>query len=65
MFAICYALETLEGFENWNPSSMKNLCGMFQHCTSLEKITFGPYFDFDGIGNCPSGYKFSMVWPPM
>jgi len=29
-------------------------------CTGLEKITFGPNFDFDGIGNCPNDYKFSM-----
>ena len=29
-------------------------------CTKLEKITFGPYFDYDGIGNCPASYKFSM-----
>ncbi len=48
------AYGTYAGVENW--VFLRFLNG----CTSLEKITFGPYFDFDGIGNCPDGYKFSM-----
>ena len=37
---------------------------MFQRfldgCSKLEKITFGPNFSFDGMGNCPDGYKLGM-----
>ena len=29
-------------------------------CTKLEKITFGPYFSFDGDGSAPDTYKFVM-----
>jgi len=29
-------------------------------CSSLEKVTFGPSFSFDGKGNCPDSYKFVM-----
>lgn len=29
-------------------------------CTKLEKITFGPYFSFDGDGSAPNNYKFVM-----
>ena len=26
----------------------------------LEKVTFGPYFSFDGDGSAPNGYKLAM-----
>ncbi len=29
-------------------------------CSSLEKVTFSPYFSFDGKGDCPDSYKFVM-----
>ena len=29
-------------------------------CTKLEKITFGPYFSFDGDGSAPTNYKLVM-----
>jgi len=42
-------------YENW--VFLRFMSG----CSGLQKVTFGPYFDFDGIGNCPSSYKFSMA----
>jgi surface protein len=41
-------------YENWV------LLRFMSSCNSLEKVTFGPNFSFDGIGNCPNGYKFVM-----
>ena len=29
-------------------------------CNKLEKVTFGPYFSFDGDGSAPNGYKLVM-----
>ena len=46
--------ETYPGTENW--VYLRFLAG----CSKLEKITFGPYFDYDGVGNCPAGYVFQM-----
>ena len=46
--------ETYDDVENW--VYLRFLSG----CNSLEKITFGPNFDFDGVGNCPNNYKFVM-----
>jgi surface protein len=41
-------------YENW--MFLRFLSG----CNKLEKITFGPNFSFDGMGNCPDGYKLGM-----
>jgi surface protein len=44
---------TYPGIANW--CFLRFMSG----CSSLEKITFGANFDFDGQG-CPDGYKFYM-----
>ena len=72
MFSSCSSLKelNLSGFDTRNAYStaetypgIANWCFLrfISGCNSLEKITFGPYFDFDGVGNCPNDYKFSMV----
>ena len=71
MFDGCKSLKELDlsGFDtrssNVNFKSQVNGANMFLYqfingCTSLEKITFGPYFSFDGDGTAPDGYKFVM-----
>jgi surface protein len=71
IFSNCYALKELNlstfdttkanaaylssgAYENWM------FLRFMEYCTGLEKVTFGPNFSFDGIGNCPNGYKFQM-----
>ena len=41
-------------YENW--MFLRTLSGL----SSLEKITFGPYFSFDGDGSAPEDYKAKM-----
>ena len=45
--------DTYPGIANWGFLRFLN------NCTGLQKITFGPNFDFDGKG-CPDDYKFDM-----
>jgi surface protein len=41
-------------YENW--MFLRTFSGL----SSLEKITFGPYFSFDGDGSAPEAYKVKM-----
>ena len=65
MFFCCYNLKELDlsSFDTRNADHLKEgdyvLWRLIENCTSLEKITFGPYFDFDGVG-CAEQYKFVM-----
>ena len=66
MFSGCGNLKELDlsNFDtrnaNKNPSGNWVFLRFMDSCTGLEKVTFGPYFSFDGIGTCPNGYKFVM-----
>ena len=66
MFSGCGSLKelNLSSFDtrnaNSNPSGNWVFLRFMTGCSGLEKVTFGPYFSFDGIGNCPDGYKFVM-----
>ena len=65
MFFCCYNLKELDlsSFDTRNADHLKEgdyvLWRLIENCTSLEKITFGPNFDFDGVG-CVEQYKFVM-----
>ena len=65
MFSGCGKLKELDlsSFDTRNADHLKEGDWVFLRfisgCTGLEKITFGPYFDFDGVG-CADGYKFVM-----
>ena len=65
MFSGCGKLKELDlsSFDTRNADHLKEGDWVFLRfisgCTGLEKITFGPYFDFDGVG-CAEGYKFVM-----
>ena len=65
MFSGCNNLKQLDlsSFDTRNADHLKEGDWVFLRfitgCTGLEKITFGPYFDFDGVG-CAEGYKFVM-----
>jgi surface protein len=65
MFYGCTSLKELDvsSFDTRNADHLKEgdwvLWRFIDNCPSLEKITFGPYFDFDGVG-CAEGYKFVM-----
>ena len=65
MFSGCGKLKELDlsSFDTRNADHLKEGDWVFLRfisgCTGLEKITFGPYFDFDGVG-CADGYKFQM-----
>ena len=65
MFSGCGKLKelNLSSFDTRNADHLKEGDWVFLRfitgCTGLEKITFGPYFDFDGVG-CADGYKFVM-----
>jgi surface protein len=71
MFSGCGSLKelNLSTFDTRNADAKHLTEGKYENgvfmsftsgCGSLEKITFGPNFSFDGIGNCPNGYKFVM-----
>ena len=49
-----YAYLSEGQYENWM------FLSFMSGCSGLKKVTFGPYFSFDGNGNCPGGYKFGM-----
>ena len=65
MFSGCNNLKQLDlsSFDTRNADHLKEGDWVFLRflsgCTGLEKITFGPYFDFDGVG-CADGYRFVM-----
>ena len=66
MFSGCSKLKELDltSFDTRNANHLSEGDWVFLRfisgCTGLEKITFGPYFDFDGVG-CADGYKFVMT----
>ena len=71
MFSNCYALKelNLSTFDTRNANAQYLSSGAYEnwvflrfmeYCTGLEKVTFGPYFSFDGDGSAPNGYKFVM-----
>ena len=49
-----YAYLSEGQYENWM------FLSFMSGCSGLKKVTFGPYFSFDGNGNCPGSYKFGM-----
>ena len=65
MFNGCNNLKQLDlsSFDTRNADHLKEGDWVFLRflsgCTGLEKITFGPYFDFDGVG-CADDYRFVM-----
>ena len=65
MFSGCRNLKQLDlsSFDTRNADHLKEGDWVFlrfiDNCTGLEKITFGPYFDYDGVG-CAEQYKFVM-----
>ena len=72
MFDGCKALKELDlsGFDtrssNVNFKSQVNganlmLQELLNGCTGLEKVTFGPYFSFDGDGTAPEARTFKMI----
>ena len=68
MFSGCKKLKelNLSSFDTRNANYLNEGDWVFLRflsgCSSLEKITFGPYFDFDGVG-CIDDYKFVMPSP--
>ena len=65
MFSGCGKLKELDlsSFDTRNANYLAEGDWVFLRflsgCTGLEKITFGPYFDFDGVG-CADDYRFVM-----
>ena len=66
MFSGCGSLKelNLSSFDTRNANSNPAGNWVFQRfmtgCDSLETVTFGPNFSFDGNGTCPDIYKFEM-----